>query len=100
MLILPETALEYVRADGDDVAGIATLLRAAESACVAVLNRNVYPDVVPVDDITGIVLSPDIEAAIMLVFGQLWVYRDGTGSADLPGAALALLRAHRWMPAP
>lgn len=100
-LVTIERAMDHVRADGDDTANMATYLTAAEAACVAVLNRKVYATVEELDDAdddTGIVVTADIQAAILVTVGALWCYRDGTGPGDIPAAALALLRAHRWMP--
>ncbi|MGV7194305.1 head-tail connector protein [Xanthomonas axonopodis] len=99
MLTTIDDAIDYVRADAEDNS-VAVLLAAAEAACFAVLNRNVYAGVVPNDDATGIAFTADIRGAVLITFGALYVHRDGSVGSDIPAAALALLRAHRWIPQP
>ena len=85
-------------------------LAAAEQVAVDFLNRKVYADA---EALASAVLSGDagkspivvhraIQAAILLIFGQLHSHREdvviGVTAAELPQGARSLLRAHRLSP--
>ncbi|MTI12636.1 head-tail connector protein [Sansalvadorimonas verongulae] len=75
--------------------------RAAESVVVKDLNRNVYTSAVPDDDSTGIVISEDIKAAMLLMVAQLYENREVTSELTMKEVPMAydyLLGSYRIIP--
>ena len=81
------------------------LAQAAESACLAYLNRPVFEDSVALQAAiavdakvaeVGMVVTQDIVWAMLLTAAQL--YSDREGSTSLPDGAITFLRQYRKSP--
>lgn len=100
------TAKLHLRADGDaEDAVIALYLQAAQEHASAYLNRSIYSNSMQRDaallsgDLTGIVATSAIDAAVLLICGKLYANREdvvvGASVAELPGGAMSLLHPYR-----
>ncbi|MFT4172819.1 MAG: head-tail connector protein [Rhodocyclaceae bacterium] len=107
-LVALALAKKHLRVDEEDDEDLITLyLAAAEAAAQAFLNRAVFPDAEAmqqaIDANTAgdqpMVVSPDVQAAILLTLGALYGNREdvviGLTVAELPRGATALLQPYR-----
>lgn len=90
--------LRIDHADEDDY--ISELEKAARVFVARDLNRNVYDDAstTPVDDTFGIVLTPDLEQAMLLLIGHWYEHREAatdTAKAEVPIAYWRLVQHYR-----
>jgi hypothetical protein len=91
----------HLRVLGDDEdAQIALYQAAAESAVVEHLDRVVQTaEPLPADDDTAMIVTPDIQYAILLLVGELYDTREpdpkDTGDAVLPKGVRRLLAPYR-----
>ncbi len=108
-MITLEMAKLHQRIDGDDEDDLLQLLLdAAVDDCVFYLNRGVYEsqdaklEAILAGDLMaedGLVINAPIKAAMLLMFGHLYVHReDGAGGNALPPNARRILDAYRLMP--
>ena len=81
-------------------------IAAAVDTAEQYLNRKLYAqsETVPEDDEDGLVLPPAVEAAILLIVGQLYEFREnvisGTIVAQLPNGAESLMWPYRRLVSP
>lgn len=81
-------------------------IAAAVDTAEQYLNRKLYAqsETVPEDDEDGLVLPPAVEAAILLIAGQLYEFREnvisGTIVAQLPNGAERLMWPYRRLVSP
>ncbi len=100
------TAKLHLRIDhGDEDTLIALYLQAAKDHATQFLNRAIYDDDaalaagVLAGDLTGMVATSAIDAAVLLIAGHLYAHREdvvvGASVAQLPSGANALLWPYR-----
>lgn len=110
-MISLEQAKLHARIDSsDDESLVELLLSAAIDHCTFYLNRPIYQSelekttaeqTAPADSVTGVVITDDIRAAVLLTFGWLYENREDVGeksSAYLPKNACWLLDKYRHCP--
>lgn len=106
MSVYLETAKQHLRIDGNEDDELVSLyLQAAREHAALFLNRSVYEDAaaladgVLAGDMTGIVATGAIDAAVLLICGTLYANREnaviGASVATLPGGSQALLQPYR-----
>lgn len=100
-------AMQHCRADAEDLTLVEVYLAAAETACVAYLNREVYKNQTELDNAIAngtakdeaIVSNAAIVGAILLTIGHLFVNREenvaGTSVSELKMGARSLLQPYR-----
>ena len=71
-----------------------TYLLAAKKRVENYINRKLYEDTIPESDPDGLLISDDIEFAIMLVVGHFYENRE---SSSLPPGFKALLEPYRFI---
>ena len=90
----------------DDDQLIDLYIAAAVDTAEQFLNRTLYPadGTVPEDDPDGLVLPPAVSAAILLIVGQLYEFREnvisGTIVAQLPNGAERMMWPYRRLVSP
>jgi len=102
-----ELVKKHLRVFGtDDDQLIDLYIAAAVDTAEQYINRKLYAqsETVPEDDEDGLVLPPAIEAAILLIVGQLYEFREnvisGTIVAQLPNGAERLMWPYRRLVSP
>lgn len=91
---------QHLRVEGDhEDALVGVYLAAAVDAAERYLGRKLYADQVPEEEEQGLVITPSITAAILLITGHLYENREevvtGTIAARLPMASESLLWPYR-----
>ena len=101
MLLDLATIKLHLRVDGtDEDALIGVYALAAEESAMQFLGRTIYATGLAQGlDTAGIVINPAIQAALLLMVGELYAFREnvvvGQTLAELPGGAQALLFPYR-----
>jgi uncharacterized phage protein (predicted DNA packaging) len=91
---------QHLRVEGDhEDALVEVYLAAAVDAAERYIGRKLYVDQVPEDEEQGLVITPSITAAILLITGHLYENREeviaGTTATRLPMASESLLWPYR-----
>lgn len=91
---------KHLRVEGDfEDALVEVYLAAAVDAAERYLDRKLYVDAVPEDEEQGLVITPSITAAILLITGHLYENREevvtGTIATRLPMTSESLLWPYR-----
>lgn len=69
-------------------------LGASKKRAETYINRTLYENDVPENDPDGLIITPDIELALMIAVSYFYEYRE---SASIPSAFYALLDPYRYI---